>query len=243
MATLAKFGFKKLDEKDLEEKNRNFKPVSLVKKLDPIVEARLRKDKDLFEKNRRLSENRKVKNKVSKSQNKSYASEKRKLQAQGIVMPKRCRRSWRPDEKKRIMDYVKALLNGNVCNSMDEAVEKTKTDLNCADLSRRCVKRWMRTKEPGKKRGVKVNEKFENAVCSKLFVTLLVEEGGTKSIEFVANAAFNNNLFRRAANEVRNLEEFKNDEQLQKLAFSNKWIVNLKRRHKLKRTRYVVILF
>ena len=58
MATLAKFGFKKLDEKDLEEKNRNFKPVSLVKKLDPIVEARLRKDKDLFEKNRRLSENR-----------------------------------------------------------------------------------------------------------------------------------------------------------------------------------------
>ena len=84
MATLAKFGFKKLDEKDLEEKNRNFKPVSLVKKLDPIVEARLRKDKDLFEKNRRLSENRKLKNKVSKSQNKSYASEKRKLQAQGM---------------------------------------------------------------------------------------------------------------------------------------------------------------
>ena len=82
----AKYGFKKIDKKTIEEEKRSFKPVSFVKPLDPIVSARLQKDIERSEKERKTKLMMKEKNKVLKKQKNSLQFERRKYRDAGIII-------------------------------------------------------------------------------------------------------------------------------------------------------------
>jgi len=93
---------------------------------------------------------------------------------------------------------------------------------------------------PKKKRGRPINERFEACVMERLISLKMTEtdsSGKKVDIEVLANAVFNYELFRVAAEDVRNYPEFKDDERLKAIKFSNGWVQKLKKHYKLRRRR------
>lgn len=84
------------------------------------------------------------------------------------------------------------------------------------------------------KRGRKINKEFEAEIISRLIIGKLTQ---SKSMEVIANCAFNYDCFKLAAKKAREMSKFKDEKALKDLTFRNKWIFNLKRRYELARRR------
>ena len=114
-------------------------------------------------------------------------------------------------------------------------------------VSRSMIYRWTNQffneeeNVPKKKRGRPTNnERFEASVIERLIILKLTETDKSVKkvdIELLANATFNYDLFRIAAEDVRNYPEFKDDEKLKAIIFSNGWVQKVKKHYMLRRRR------
>ncbi len=150
------------------------------------------------------------------------------------------RRAYSSEVKKRIFALLERK-NGNKAAT----VRMLKGKRGYETVSERVLRRWVKEHKAGtatkKKTGRAVNTTFEAAVLSNLVYTVLEKAPDTldaaKHAHIVANVAHSYLVIKQAAQMARQLPQFAENETVQNLKFSNKWVVAFLQRCALRRRR------
>ena len=139
------------------------------------------------------------------------------------------RRQWIPEHKEYVIDLF-ALIAAHVEIKVKQAVIDSLGPLY-EGLKWSQVVKWIASSENEKqKTGPKVNEVFENAVWSRLLITIKreifdVHKNKTiQQIKVVQNITYSYDIIKGAAKEEQAVVTWRGDQKIQALEFSSSWI-------------------
>ena len=140
------------------------------------------------------------------------------------------------DSKERIVAAYRKLKREDPDAPVQVLIAKLRQASHDADLSWRSIRRWSR-QGPCKKRGRRVNEVFESRVLDSLVYASLDKVDSVEKCYVVANLCYGYDVVEEAARLVQKSPELAHDDKVQKLKFSNPWVVWWLRRRAMRRRR------
>mmetsp|Transcript_46741 Transcript_46741/g.99717 ORF Transcript_46741/g.99717 Transcript_46741/m.99717 type:complete len:384 (-) Transcript_46741:262-1413(-) len=161
---------------------------------------------------------------------------KRKMEETGDIVSKR--RTYGHEERSHFVKKFSKKNEDGGWKSMNQVVKEVKKVKGFEKFSRATAKR-MRVAGPSRKRGRKVNVRFDQAELDQIIFTVIDEKAGltAASARAVANVMYSHAVIVRAAKLACAMDEFKDDPKLQKAKFRRTWVRGFLKRNCLRKRR------